>query len=87
MAKITWLGEDDSHEGGAGPSNTTWKGIKFPVREAVEVSDPDMIRRAKGNRFFTVEETEAKAEPGVVEPAEEPIEEPAHKKRGPKPKV
>lgn len=69
--KITWLGEDSDHENGAGPSNMTWKGINFPVREIVEVSDPDMIRRAKGNKFFKVEEVEAKVEPKAAEPAEE----------------
>lgn len=75
--KITWLGEDADHEGGAGPSNMTWKGVKFPIREAVEVSDPDMIRRAKGNKFFKVEEVEPKPVEHVAE----------RQKPSPKPKV
>lgn len=59
MTTLTWKGEDELHNGGAGPSFTTaFGGIKFPKGQAVEVTDPDMIRRAKGNRFFTVSEGE-----------------------------
>lgn len=54
MAKITWLGEDAPDY--AGPSFTTCFGKKFPKGEAVEVNDPDMVRRASGNPFFSVEE-------------------------------
>lgn len=58
MAKITWLGEDEIHGEQAGPSFTTAFGKKkFPKGEAVEVTDPDVIRRAKGNPFFKVEGT------------------------------
>lgn len=53
--KIIWLGEDELHGGGAGPSFTTaYGGIKFPKGEPVEVSDPDSIRRAQGNPQFKV---------------------------------
>ena len=54
MAKVTWLGEDS--DGIAGPSFTTCFDRKFPKGEAVELTDPDMIRRASGNPFFKVEE-------------------------------
>jgi hypothetical protein len=54
MARITWLGEDG--DGTAGPSFTTcFGGIKFPKGTPVEVSDPDHVRRAQGNSFFSVE--------------------------------
>jgi hypothetical protein len=53
MAKLTWLGEDEP--GVAGPSFTTaFGGIKFPKGEAVEVTDKDIIARARKNRFFEV---------------------------------
>jgi hypothetical protein len=54
MAKVTWIGEDS--EGVAGPSFTTCFGMKFPKGEAVEVTDRDMVRRAAGNPFFSVED-------------------------------
>lgn len=57
MTTLTWLGESDDKIGYAGPAFTTWGGLKFPVNVAVEVTDKDMIRRAKGNRFFEVHES------------------------------
>jgi hypothetical protein len=49
MAKLTWLGEDEP--GIAGPSFTTaFDRIKFPKGEAVEVTDKDIIARARKNR-------------------------------------
>lgn len=63
MAKVTWLGEDDlhktvTHDGhtleGAGPSFTTWRGLKFPKGEPVDVSDPGIVKKAKSNPFFKV---------------------------------
>lgn len=55
MAKITWLGEDAGDI--AGPSFTTAFGnIKFPKGVAVEVADPAIVAKAKGNRFFKVED-------------------------------
>jgi hypothetical protein len=55
MAKLTWLGEDDLHNGNPGPSFTTaFGGIKFPKGEAVEVNDKDTIARARKNQFFEV---------------------------------
>ena len=73
MAKVTWLGEDAlhrevTHDGHtvdhAGPSFTTWGGQKFPKGEAVEVTDPYRIKKAKANQFFKVEEDEPKRGPG-----------------------
>ena len=57
MAKITWRGEDDLHEGAPGPSFTTcFGGIKFPKDRPVEVTDKEIISRAHANRFFDVED-------------------------------
>ena len=56
MAKITWLGEDDLHDGAPGPSFTTcFGGIKFPKDKPVEVADKDVIDMARHNQFFDVE--------------------------------
>ena len=56
MAKITWLGEDDLHDGVAGPSFCIgFGGIKFPKGHPVEVTDKSIIERARKNHFFDVE--------------------------------
>jgi hypothetical protein len=56
MAKLTWLGEDDLHDGVAGPSFCVgFGGIKFPKGKPVEVTDKSIIERAKKNHFFEVE--------------------------------
>lgn len=52
MAKITWLGEDTAEY--AGPSFTTAFDRKFPKGEPVEVTDKDVITRARRNQFFEV---------------------------------
>jgi hypothetical protein len=52
MAKITWLGEDTNEY--AGPSFTTAFDMKFPKGEPVEVTDKDIIARARRNQFFEV---------------------------------
>jgi len=57
MAKITWKGEAE------GPLSCTWNGITFPVGRAVEVDDPWMIAKARGNPFFKVEDAAAPIEP------------------------
>ena len=54
MAKLTWLGEEELHDGAADPSFTMAFEMKFKKGEPVEVSDKDIIRRARGNRFFEV---------------------------------
>lgn len=57
MAKLTWLGEDT--QGYAGPSFTTaFGGVKFPKGEAVEITDANIVKKAKGNQFFKVEDDE-----------------------------
>lgn len=58
MAKVTWLGEDELHGDGAGPSFTRAFGMKFPKGEAVEVTDGDIVARASKNLFFRVEREE-----------------------------
>ena len=65
MAKLTWLGADDYEAGETPPSSCTWDDITFPVGEAVEVTDEWMIAKARGNRFFKVDDEPAKkpAEP------------------------
>jgi hypothetical protein len=56
MAKLTWLGEDELHNGGAGPSFTTaFDGVKFPKGEAVEVRIHAHVQKALNNPFFEVE--------------------------------
>ena len=64
MAKITWHGE-----GKEGPKSITWAGKEFKIGEAVEVDDPKMLAKAKGNRFFKTEgEIRAEIEPALVPP-------------------
>jgi hypothetical protein len=55
MAKITWKGEDELHDGAAGPSFVTWGGIKFQKGVPVEVSNNYMIEGARANQYFEVE--------------------------------
>jgi hypothetical protein len=53
MAKLTWLGEDTDET--PGPSFTTaFGGVKFPKGQPVEVTDKDIITRARKNQFFEV---------------------------------
>jgi len=55
MAKITWRGEDELHNGSPGPSFTTaYGGIKFPKGEPVDISDKAIIAKARNNHFFEV---------------------------------
>lgn len=59
MAKLTWLGEDELHGNGAGPSFTKAFGdIKFPKGEAVEVRSHAIVQKALGNPFFEVDDAE-----------------------------
>lgn len=60
MAKITWIGEDELHEDGSGPSKNKWNGISFPKGEPVDVSDERMVAKARGNQFYKVEDDEVK---------------------------
>lgn len=68
MATITWLGEDDLHNDGCGPGFTTWNGVRFDIGAPVEVSDPIMIAKAKGNPFFDVDGSELPAKRGPGRP-------------------
>lgn len=52
MAKLTWLGEDAPDV--AGPSFAFAFDRKFPKGEAVEITDKDIIARARKNPFFEV---------------------------------
>lgn len=59
MAKLTWLGEDEQHGGGAGPSFTTAFGdIKFPKDDPVEVRSYAIVQKALNNQFFSVEDAD-----------------------------
>lgn len=66
--KVIWIGEDHLHGDQAGPSFTTWGGVKFPKGEAVEVTDEYMIAKARGNQFFKVEETNEPVKRGPGRP-------------------
>jgi hypothetical protein len=55
MAKVTWLGEDDLHEGAPGPSFLTGFGMKFPKGQPVEVTDNSILDRLRHHDFFEVE--------------------------------
>jgi hypothetical protein len=69
MTKITWKGEAE------GPPSCTWNGIAFPVGRAVEVDDPWMIAKARGNQYFKVEDEQPTQwrEPATeADPADEP---------------
>lgn len=58
MAKLTWLGTDGSEQGDEyiPLAPCTWCGVTFEVGQPVEVTDETMIRKARGNHFFRVEE-------------------------------
>jgi hypothetical protein len=59
MAKITWNGEDELHNGGAGPSFThAFGGIKFPKGEEVDVRSHAFVQKALNNPFFEVEDAD-----------------------------
>lgn len=53
--KAMWLGGEGE------PDICEWKGVVFKRGEAVELSDPFMIRKAKTNPFFAVEGEEKEA--------------------------
>jgi hypothetical protein len=47
IAQIVWLGEPDVLE-------TVWNEITFRAGVPVSVSDPWMVKKAKGNPYFEV---------------------------------
>ena len=57
MAKVMWKGEDEYHDGAAGPSFCFGPGgIKFPKDVPVEITDEAFLAKARNNRFFKVED-------------------------------
>lgn len=52
---VTWLGEDSLHPDNYGPRANVWNGVEFVKGEAVGISDPQMIAKAKANPFYSVE--------------------------------
>jgi hypothetical protein len=56
MAKLTWLGSEDYREGESPLESITWCGVLFTAGDKVEVTDEWMIAKARGNRFFKVED-------------------------------
>lgn len=59
MAKVTWKGEDELHNGGAGPSFThAFGGIKFPKGQEVDVRAHAFVQKALNNPFFDVEDAD-----------------------------
>jgi hypothetical protein len=59
MAKLTWLGEDELHDGAPGPSFCVgFDGIKFPKGQPVEVTNQAFIEKAKHNQFFEVDDSD-----------------------------
>ena len=77
-AKLTWLGEQDYGEGETPLSACTWNGILFTAGDRVEVADPWMIAKARGNRFFRVEEGNGNPRPETWtnDPPPPPVEDP-----------
>lgn len=49
-AKLVWLGNESTDKA------TVWNAIKFLRGVPTEVSDPVMIRKAKGNPYYEVVE-------------------------------
>ena len=56
MAKLTWLGSEDYREGESPLESCVWNGVMFTAGDKVEVADEWMITKARGNRFFRVED-------------------------------
>ena len=67
MTTLTWLGEQDYGEGETPLSACTWNGVLFTAGDKVEVTDPWMIAKARGNRFFRVEDGNGKPRPGDLD--------------------
>jgi hypothetical protein len=55
MVRITWLGSEDYREGESPLESCVWNGVMFTAGDKVEVNDAWMIAKARGNRFFKVE--------------------------------
>lgn len=48
IAKLVWLGD------GEGTLETVWNEVTFLAGVPTEVSDPMMVAKAKGNRYYEV---------------------------------
>jgi len=79
MARITWLGSEDYREGESPLESCVWNGVLFTAGDKVEVSDEWMIKKARGNPFFRVEESNGSPRPETWTndpPPPPPIEDP-----------
>ena len=64
MAKLTWLGSTEGYREGETPLDScTWNGVLFTAGDKVEISDEWMIKKARGNRFFRVEDSNGSPRP------------------------
>lgn len=63
MTRLTWLGSEDYREGESPLESCVWNGVLFTAGDKVEVTDEWMINKARGNRFFRVEENGKGEEP------------------------
>ena len=80
MTTLTWLSTDDYREGETPLDSIMWCGILFTAGDKVEVNDPWMIAKARGNRFFRVEDSNGGPRPETWTndpPPPPPIEEPS----------
>ena len=77
MAKLTWLGTEDYREGETPLESCVWCNVLFTAFDKVEVSDEWMIAKARGNRFFRVEDSNGNPHPETwTNDPPPPIEEP-----------
>jgi hypothetical protein len=87
MAKVTWIGEDSQHQredgSGMGPQFVTFQGRKFDKGKPLDVTDPTLINKAIGSRFFEVELTDDEQERYDEEHMPEPADEAPEPKRRP----
>lgn len=59
--KATWLG------GPGEPETCEWNGVSFKRGEAVELDNAFMIKKAKGNPFFSVDDPDGEAKAAKVD--------------------
>ena len=50
MAKITWLGGEEN----GNVATNQWGRYLFVINQPLEVNDPHIVAKARGNRFFKV---------------------------------
>jgi len=63
MAKLTWLGTEDYREGETPLESCVWCGVLFTAFDKVDIYDPWMINKARGNPFFRVEDSNGNPPP------------------------